>query len=243
MIATWVVTVAFGLGASQPPHPLAEPAPVELIPVYKVPGPAFTMPCKLSDLSAVVGVQLWVSTDGAKTWAVCAEIATDATKFEFHAKRPGEHWFAVRLKHKDGTFNPASVSDLVPIQRVSVATGSEAESARKNRPTELANVLDEELPRLELELIRKEIKRLAEEKRLTPETEATIERLRFRLSMIRERSRGTTAGPEGLRATSPLPESTDSSIPPLVNQSQLLPEIPRAALPVAPRPRSPERPW
>ena len=49
------------------------------------------------------------------------------------------------------------------------------------------NELDDELTRVELELIRKELKQLSDEKMLSPVVQAKIDLLRNRLKVVREK--------------------------------------------------------
>jgi hypothetical protein len=164
--------------------------PVAEVPLHKVPGPAFLIPCKVEAADLVAVVQLWVSADRGQKWELHEEITPDKAAFTFSAKKPGEYWFAPRIKKKDGTMLPAETSDLVATQRVAVATGSDApEPPGKPTAAETAAELDEELTRVELELIRKEIKKLSEMKELTQDAEDKFDRLRYRLRDLRDRLR------------------------------------------------------
>ena len=182
MIPTFVVVAALAVGYE----------PVADVPLHKVPGPAFLIPCKVAAADLVTHVQLWVSADRGKKWDLYEEITPDKPAFTFVAKKPGEYWFAPRIKKKDGTMLPADVAELVATQRVAVATGSDSPEPLTNQTRTVADTvdeLDEELTRVELELIRKDIKRLSEEKELTPEAEDKFDRLRGRLRDLRERLR------------------------------------------------------
>lgn len=234
MIAVYVMTAALAAGGY-------EPVAAE---VYKVPGPAFQIPCKVDRAESVARVQIWVSANQGKTWEQWEEFAPDTSAFTYSANRPGEYWFAPRLKTKDGTFIPADAKALVPQCRVAVATGSESESWVPVQPTagEVVSELDNELTRVELTLIRKELKRLAEEKALTPDVEIKIDRLRGRLREARDRLN---------RSDYRLPPATTLPTLPTLPIDQLLPSIngsepltvplPVPARPVAPLPRVPAR--
>jgi hypothetical protein len=215
--------------------------PVSEVPLYKTPGPTLRIPCKVDGTAAVERVQLYVSDNRGKTWTLYEEIAPDQTAFTFQARKPGEYWFTARLKKRDGTLDPADPADFVVMQRVAVETGSGAEPLLK--PTaEIAGELDDELTRLELELIRKEIKRLSEEGRLTPDAEERIDRLRNRLRDARDRLRSR----DPLRATPPLagPQWIPDNrlIPPTTTAPPVVPTAPARVPPEAPQPRVPERP-
>jgi hypothetical protein len=268
MIPTFVLTAALAVGAYEP-----VPTPAAPTDIHKVPGPAFLIPCKVAAADRVTHVQLWVSADRGQKWDLYEEITPDKPAFTFIAKKPGEYWFAPRIKKKDGTLSPADTAELVATQRVAVATGSDspepparplARPTAKPTTAEAVAELDDELTRVELELIRKEIKRLSEEKELTPEAEDKFDRLRGRLRDLRERLRpdrdysGTTAGPWGpataspalpppavVPSTTPAPPPDDPRIPPsrVPTDPLILPSAPMPvpARPVAPMPRVPER--
>ena len=256
MIPTFVMAAALAVGAYEPvPTPLA-PADI-----HKVPGPAFQIPCKVQAADLVAQVQLWVSANHGKSWELYEEITPDKPAFTFIAKKPGEYWFAPRIKKKDGTMLPADTAELVATQRVAVATGSDnSEPLTKQKPTAADAVaeLDEELTRVELELIRKEIKRLSEMKELTPETADKFDRLRSRLQEMRYRlpnrdplvigpstAPGTASPGPVLVPWTPSPPPDDLRIPP--SQVPVAPRVipvapmPVPARPVAPMPRVPER--
>ena len=188
MLLAWVMTTIVGVTTVTDQPARAPEASEQNLPVYRVPGPAFEIPCQVTDRTPdLVAVQLWVSADGGKTWEKYAEIKPDETKFEYHAKKPGEYLFAPRLKFKDGRVTPA-VGQLVPAQRVEVEAGYQpVPPARATLLAKVADDLDEELTRIELELIRKEIGQLAATKGLSEETAAKIDRLRSRLREAQER--------------------------------------------------------
>jgi hypothetical protein len=232
MVSTLLMAVALAGGY--------EPVPE----LHKVPGPAFLIPCKVTAADAVAEVQLWVSADRGKSWQLYESITPATDAFTFVAKKPGEYWFAPRVKKKDGTHLPADVSELAATQRVAVATGDGDGSPpqiplrplpRPATPRDTADELDDELARVELDLIRKEIKRLSESNALTPEAEEKIDRLRVRLKVVRERTRPDplVSVPSAWAPTSPqeLPPG------PRVAPSPLLPppaEAPRVAPRVVP---------
>ena len=255
MIPTFVLTAALAVGAYEPPGP----APAGATEVHKVPGPSFLIPCKVRAADLITHVQLWVSADRGRKWELYEEITPDKPGFTFVAKKPGEYWFAPRIKQTDGTLLPFDTADLVATQRVAVATGSDT-SESSEKPSAKATAaeavaeLDEELTRVELELIRKEIKKLSELKELTLEAEDKFDRLRGRLSELRERLRRDrdplVTGPawapvEVIRPLpppaivpsrpAPTPPPDDTQIPPS--------RVPTAPLiiPTTPMPRAPER--
>ncbi|MBN9118664.1 MAG: hypothetical protein J0I06_05830 [Planctomycetes bacterium] len=205
MIPTFVMAAALAVGGYDP----APPAPAE---VHKVPGPAFLIPCKVEAADLVAVVQLWVSADRGRKWELYDEITPDKPAFTFIAKRAGEYWFAPRIKKKDGTMLPADTGELVATQRVAVTTGSDgSEPAARPTLADTADELNDELTRVELELIRKEIKKLSEMKELTPEAEEKFDRLRIRLRDARDRLRRD----RGVPSLDPWAPSTSSpGLPP-----------------------------
>jgi hypothetical protein len=232
MLFTWIMTAIL---VSNPtvPAPAAAPEAREL-PAYRVPGPAFEIPCKVKDPAPdLVAVQLWVSADGGKSWEKSAEIKPDGGKFEYHAQKPGEYLFAPRLKFKDGRVTPA-VGDLSAAQRVVVEAGYEPVTpARATLLSKVANDLDEELTRLEFELIRKEMAQLAAMKGWTQDTADKIDSLRVRLRdaqhRLQNRDRGTT---------DPLVSPPSVEIPPVRSyRDETLIRPPARPVPVSPVPR------
>jgi hypothetical protein len=226
--------------------------PVGEVPFYTTPGCAVRFPCIVDKPATVERVQMYVSDNRGKTWTLYEEITPDQKAFFFQARKPGEYWFTLRTKKRDGTFDPAHPAKLVVMQRVAFETGTGTDSAALPKPTaEIANELDDELTRLELELIRKEIKRLAGEGQLTPDTEQKIDRLRARLSEARDRLRSR----EPLRAapptlSDPLVGSTEDRIPnslrsvdppPFKPLPPIIPTAPAQAPSEAPQPRVLER--
>lgn len=255
MISALVVALALAPGG--------EPVPE----LHKVPGPAFLIPCKVQLADQVAEVHLYVSADRGKTWQLYEEITPDKQAFTFVAKKAGEYWFAPRVKKKDGTLLPGDVAELAATQRVAVATGSADDvippplipapavappvRPRAAAPATAVDELEEELNRAELELIRKEIKRLTEVNSLTPDVEDKIDRLRVRLQIVRERTRPrldplVTPPPTSFPppTIAPAPSADDSLIPPqpaegsFVRPSRVSP--PAEGRPVAPPPRAPE---
>ena len=142
MLLAWIMPTLATL-------PLANPAAPQSVPVYRVPGPAFDIPCKVTEKTPdLAAVQLWVSGDGGKTWECHSEMKPDGTRFEFRAKQPGEYAFAPRLKFKDGSTLPA-VGHLAATQRVVVEAGYDpAPPERSTLLAKIANELDDELTRL-----------------------------------------------------------------------------------------------
>jgi hypothetical protein len=235
MLLAWVMTAIAGVTTVTDQPARAPEMPEQNLPVYRVPGPAFEIPCKVNDRTPdLVAVQLWVSADGGKTWEKYAEIKPDETNFEYHAQKPGEYLFAPRLKFKDGRVTPA-VGRLTPTQRVAVEAGYEPVTpARATLMAKIADDLDEELTRIELELIRKEIGQLAATKGLSQETANKIDRLRSRLREAQERlqhrNRATIDQPLLPPAVEVPPVRTyrnETLIPPPVRPVPVSPPAPR----------------
>lgn len=187
MISTFVIAVALAIGAGEP-VPTA-PITRDTVPTYPAPGGHFGIPCKMAALPPeIVGVELWFSDNGGKTWAKSGLLLRDQSQFEFRAPKAGEYLFATRLCVHDGSTRPERDKDLVPEMRVVV--GSVSERPKKaSREAATVEELDDELTRVELELIRKELKSLSELKGFNPKTEEKIDRLRARLLQARERLR------------------------------------------------------
>lgn len=277
MVPTIVVVAAF-ISANDPHLP-------ELI---KLPsGAGLQIPCAVREPKEAACVQLYVSDNRGATWALYSEIAPDKDAFVFFPKRgDGEYWFTARVKKKDGTFDPTRVEGSVPMQRVRFGDGAEKPVAAPTQPArqyadwtplgvpstpaptvspirpksamQEVDELAEDLTRLEIALIRKEIKRLAEEKELTQETTDKIDRLRSRLRDLRhqlrdgDNNRGSTSGtpaiaPAGYTPSPmaqpsvplpPIPYVPDDRMPTDIGPSLLpIPLIP-SALPEAPMPRA-----
>jgi hypothetical protein len=241
------MAAALLVGGNDPGLPKVPQSGVSL-PAHPVCGPVFHIPCHTERLpSEVVGIELWYSTDGGKTWSKSGDIPRDRTQFEFQAQKAGEHVFAVRVRFKDGSVQPKNNEDLVPEMRAVVAFDSANERREKVvRAVDEAEELDQELTRLELELIRKEMKRLALEPVYSPETAEKIDRLRARLGQIRARLR--EGGAEQLRAPAgPIPgpsQREPENVIPSVVVPAPLPVVPMAppVVPEAPPPHAPERP-
>lgn len=243
MVATFVMVAALTANGYDP---------VADVPVYKTPGPAFKIPCKVDGAQAIERVQLYVSDNRGKSWTLHDEITPDQDAFVFQARKAGEYWFTARLKKKDGSLDPARTADFVVMQRVEVETGSgyvEPVYPKSKQPAaEAAKELEEELTRIEIELIRKEIKRLSGAKKLTPETEDKIDRLRGRLRETQARIQRDSEDPtDGLRSSPPPifpspympPSAPDDRIPPTATPPAL-PPIPTApGRPAAPMPHAP----
>lgn len=232
----------------------------ELPDLIKIPGPYLKIPCKVVRPSETVWVRLYVSDDRGRTWALEGEITPDKDSFVFCAKRPGEYWFAPCVKGKDGTLEPDELARLTPMQRALIETGTEPAAGPTITPPTVSPVrsksvareaeeLDEELTRVELELIRKEIKRLSEAKELDPATEDKLDRFRIRLRDVRDRlDRNRNSAPSTLQsapptfALPPIPATPiDTLIPPMAIPTDpvIIPLPPRR--PVAPMPRAPAR--
>jgi|GEM_PF-6561736 len=235
MIPTFVMIAMFATGADKSPPDLPE--------LCTVPGPYFKIPCKVDALKNVERVQLYMSDNRGEKWILYSQCTPDQPWFTFRAKQPGEYWFTARLKMKDGTLNPPNLADFVPMQRVAVIHGTDPPACpmtmRKGESTLAATAteLDEELTRLELDLIRKEIKRLTEEARLTPDVEQKIDRLRNRLSEVRIRLRDQ----QGKLDVIVPPPSYQNLPPPNLNR-RWLDDVPPAP-PVPTPPKLPPSPF
>lgn len=150
--------------------------------------------------------------------------------------------------------SPAGTSTILPTGGVTLPTNSLFK----------VDELDNELTRLEIELIQKELKKLANESELSLSAEEKIDRLRVRLSALRARlvpsatlSSNPGSCPEGAKSSNesrivpaalPLPNSSPSSLPSSPANAQFplnpsiispsAPTIPVPSLPVAPPPRA-----
>lgn len=217
MISVWAVAAVLACGSSDPAGP-----------VYNVPGPAFHIPvnAQVTREAPAVRVELWVSSDLGRTWERSGEVSPSAGQFRFVAPRPGEYWFATRLRFPDGSLSPTLVEALAPQLRVRTATGmSDLNQPGTNAPGWLADAvrpnsaprpggsldataseLEDELARLELDLIRKELKRLASAEGFGPDVADKIDQLRMRLRDAQDRLRQRTG-----RGTS----STGATLDPL----------------------------
>ncbi len=210
--------------------------------VHKVPGPDFLIPCKLAafkgEAKDVDAVRLYVSRDRGQTWELYESIAPDKAAFTFRAKKPGEYWFTAQVKMKDGTLNPSNVADFAPMQKALVASGTEP-TLTKPTVFEALIELDEELTRAELDQIRKQIKRLTEEAKLTPEVRERIDRLRVRLGDLRHRLRPDRSSAPPLIFPDPLPapKPDDTRLPSLNVPTD--PLVIPPVRPAAPMPRAP----
>lgn len=206
-----------------------DPAPG--VPVHKAPGPAFSIPCRVDGAKDIERVQLYVSNSRGETWSLYEEITPDKGAFTFLARKPGEYWFTARIKKKDGTFDPADPTKFVVMQRVAVETGAGYEPPAPPLPppsaTAIVEQLEAELNQVELDLIRKEIKRLSELKEFSREAEARIDRLRYRLQEVSTRLRGENT-----------PRAIDTTIPPVSGiPPSAIPSVQPESRPVAPMPR------
>jgi hypothetical protein len=221
----------------------------------RIPGPYCLIPCTVTRPGETACVQLYVSNNRGTSWVLDAELAPDKGAFTFCAKQPGEYWFAARVKKRDGTFEPADVSTLVPELRVLMATGTEPRVARWGEPpsqlrTATAREIETQLSRLETDLlrfevalIRKEMDRLMGEKEPNSNAEERIAQLWARLQQTRERLKTADAAAPGELTLPPLPPANASQ--PAVTPTgplRVLPPIPSIA-PVAPPPHAPVRRW
>ena len=70
MLLPWIMTAVTSLAVASAAAPKQSPEKSDPpVPLYRVPGPAFDIPCKLTDKTPdLVAVQLWVSGDGGRTW-------------------------------------------------------------------------------------------------------------------------------------------------------------------------------
>ena len=66
--------------------------PVSELPLYKAPGPALRIPCKVDRAATVECVQLYVSDNRGLTWTLYEEIAPDKAEFTFGLRLAATHW-------------------------------------------------------------------------------------------------------------------------------------------------------
>lgn len=242
MVTTLVLATAVGLAGGQPPRPVLSPPTAEEIPLHKVPGPGFKIPCRVPERKAdVAGVELWSSSDGGKTWGRAdllpwsgAETAGRARKdFEFHAPKAGEYWFAARVQFTDGRYDPAEVKQLVPAQRVFVLAGDEPPTPEADISTRTLDGLADALDQIEMVLIRKEMIRLAGAETLTPEVAERLDRLRARVNVLRwqtTKPAPTSVTPQPL----PTPEAAPATAAPTTSPFPPPPASPPRPAPVPP---------
>src|SRR5262245_19398433 len=161
-----VCVLAAGLTALGSDPLVADRDPV---PFYEITTSQFAIPVKVSLPGNVTAVDLYVSTDRGDTWVMEGRVRPDGRPFLFHAPKSGEYWFAPLLRLTDGNTSPADIRDLRVNLRVRVTLPDVREvsppplnaptAAKPRLETELDS-LDEELNRLEMDLIRKELRRL-----------------------------------------------------------------------------------
>jgi len=244
MVPLWVIAGTILLGVVEVAHPPGSPPTTNTFPVYWIEGPRFGIPCKTDSLPAeVVSIELWYSTNNGKTWTRAGEIRRDERQFDFKARKAGDYLFAPRLRYKTGRADPADPDNLIANLKVVVGYGSEPEQTGKAAQlTAKVDELEDALTQLELDLIAKEIKRLAEANSLSPETVEKINTLRARLREVRERLRERDsleppgATPPSLPAVPPASDELPPTSPPGLNVPTI-PTIPTLSLPVAPPPR------
>ena len=187
MVPSWLLTALLIPGSYDPApegfsfNPVISEAG---IPYYAVPGPTFRIPFNIHrlDPDSVEQLRLYVFTDGGRSWAFSASATPDQGGFEFTAKAAGEHCFAVQVKRKTGRLDPSEVALFQPQIVVAVKQG-EPEPPAVALDAEAAKLSDD-LTRIELDLIRKELKLIAAADRLTPKTMDRIDALKLRLYMV-----------------------------------------------------------
>jgi hypothetical protein len=172
---------------------IAPPAQ-DAVPVYEVTTRSITIPVQLNRGQNVRYVALFVSTNEGQTWKLHARIDPLVGQFVFEAPKSGEYWFAAKVVYQDGRADPDD-GNLHPQLRVRVTLPEQPRvgtpppllvppQAKPSKEAEL-DELDDELNRIEMDLIRKEIRRLAASKELTPEVMERIDVLRERLDRLR----------------------------------------------------------
>jgi hypothetical protein len=81
--------------------------------------PVYVDPVRQQNIDSL---RLFVSEDRGKTWRRQAECKPSEKEFTFVAPGDGLYWLAIQIVPKDGTTEPAKVSDLQPTQKVYVNT-------------------------------------------------------------------------------------------------------------------------
>lgn len=207
MVSTWLLAAALAPGLHDPADQGDAPTAAT---VYRLEKPAFRIPFHLNSYQPqqIEEIRLLVSTDHGQSWLGAATATPDELAFEFKAKKTGEHWFAVQVKRKNGRLVPPDEDQFRPLLKVHVgAVEDSGQPVKAALLQEEADKLDEKLTEIELDLIRNELKRMAERKELSAETEERIDRLRERLRgaqlRLQERDRSLKAFP-----------SADSWVPP-----------------------------
>ncbi|MBA4063015.1 MAG: hypothetical protein C0501_04775 [Isosphaera sp.] len=197
VLALALLTGGLWDGGRVAPLPLADPAGRG----YWVLGPSFRIPCNPDQLGPdVTHVELWYSADRGETWARSGVYPREERLFLFTAPRPGEYWFAPRLRHKDGSATPTDGDRLVTQLAVVVAVGE-----RPAAPAARTDVLEAELLDIELALMARELKRLAAAPEFTPAVADRIDLLRARLRRLRHEPSDRQAPPD-VRPENVLPE-------------------------------------
>jgi hypothetical protein len=102
---------------------LSLPADVVEIQTRSIAIPVFVEPAKQHDIESL---RLFISQDRGKTWERQAECEPNQKQFTFTAPDDGLYWFAIQIVPKNGTPEPAKVSDLQPAQKVYVNAGQRA---------------------------------------------------------------------------------------------------------------------
>ena len=85
---------------------------------------SFRVPFAISDAAReqVDEVCLYVSVDRGRTWSAADAAPPGRGAFQFRTDHDGEHWFAVRVRDRDGRLTPPETEALQPGLRVLVET-------------------------------------------------------------------------------------------------------------------------
>lgn len=119
--------VALVVPADRPSPPTTEPAagPSEPdAPLIRSDQRTFRVPFAISDAAReqVDEVRLYVSVDRGRTWSAADAAPPGRGAFRFRPDHDGEHWFAVRVRERDGRLTPPDTEALQPGLRVLVET-------------------------------------------------------------------------------------------------------------------------
>lgn len=196
-------------------NPVLSTAPGDwFLPTHTVEGAAIQIPVELDRLREqspeANEVQLFVSSDRGSTWKPgsmksVADLRQNNMLY-YQAAKPGEYWFAVRVRRSDGSVSPTDPADFSPLLIVNFVRRGVA-----GGPAEQVPGLEDELDRVEIDLIRREVRRLAAAKEGTIGALGEVDQLRDRLRRLR--ARGQERSPTVTRAGSKLSEVPLPQIP------------------------------
>lgn len=219
MTPVWLLVALFtSNGPSALPLALAAPDAV-----YTVDGPTFGIPVHFGPVRALDPVpdrvRLFVSTDRGATWTAGPFKKVDGAEerelLMYQAARAGEHWFAVQLEYPLRFWEHNRPGEMRPQLKVHIRTAVALAPPPRVKGADLLDLaaeLDEEMTRVELDLIRRDLRSLAEARPGTVGAglaSEQIEPLRKRLDKVRERLR-----------PAPLTSPTEVTLPPLRDPSK-----------------------